>query len=84
VFSLDVTKADYHSLELGLQRISEETGGFYERTHLFPEIAMKKLAGALAGYYVLLVEKPDAEPRAHRIEVELTRRKGNVYAKTGF
>jgi VWFA-related protein len=94
VFSLDVTRADYHSLELGLQRISEETGGFYERTHLFPEIAMKKLAGALAGYYVLLVEKPVAEPpasakapagdRTHRVEVELTRRKGNVYAKTGF
>ena len=84
VFSLDVTKADYHSLELGLQRISDETGGFYERTHLFPEIAMKKLAGALAGYYVLLVEKPDAKPRAHRIEVELTRRKGNVLARSEF
>lgn len=94
VFSLDVTRADYHSLELGLQLISEETGGFYERTHLFPEVAMRKLRGALAGYYVLLVEKPDADlpasakapagKRAYRIEVELTRRKGNVLAKTGF
>ena len=94
VFSLDVTRADYHSLEQGLWQVAEETGGFYERTHLFPEVAMRKLRGALAGYYVLLVEKPDAEPpasakapagkRAHRIEVELTRRKGNVLAKTGF
>jgi VWFA-related protein len=84
VFSLDVTRADYHSLEQGLWQVAEETGGFYERTHLFPEVAMRKLRGALAGYYVLLVEKPDAESRTHKIDVELTRRKGNVLAKTGF
>src|SRR5439155_16020303 len=29
VFSLDVTTADYHSLEAGLQLISAQTGGFY-------------------------------------------------------
>ena len=29
VFSLDVTEADYHSLEAGLQLISAQTGGFY-------------------------------------------------------
>jgi VWFA-related protein len=84
VFSLDVTRADYHSLELGLQRVSDETGGFYARTHIHPEVAMKKLAGALAGYYVLIVEKPEGAPRTGRIDVELTRRKGEVYAKTGF
>ena len=44
VFSLDVTNADYHSLEAGLQLISEETGGFYARTHLFPATAMRRLA----------------------------------------
>jgi VWFA-related protein len=84
VFSLDVTRADYHSLEQGLRQVADETGGFYERTHLFPEVAMRKLRGALAGYYVLFVEKPAAESRAHKIDVELTRRKGNVLAKTGF
>jgi VWFA-related protein len=84
VFSLDVTKADYHSLELGLQRVSDETGGFYARTHIHPEVAMKKLAGALAGYYVLIVEKPEGAPRTGRIDVELTRRKGDVYARSTF
>ena len=84
VFSLDITRADYHSLEQGLWQVAEETGGFYERTHLFPEVAMRKLRGALAGYYVLLVERPAAESRTHKIDVELTRRKGNVLAKTGF
>jgi VWFA-related protein len=84
VFSLDVTRADYHSLEQGLWQVADETGGFYERTHLFPEVAMKKLRGALAGYYVLFVEKPDMASRPRSIDVDLTRRKGNVYARSGF
>jgi len=84
VFSLDVTRADYHSLEQGLWQVAEETGGFYERTHLFPEVAMRKLRGALAGYYVLFVEKPEGSPRTGRIDVDLTRRKGNVFAKSGY
>jgi len=84
VFSLDVTNADYHSLEAGLQLVSEETGGFYARTHLFPDIAMRQLAGALAGYYVLFVEKPEGQRAVHDVETELTRRKGRVLATTSF
>jgi VWFA-related protein len=84
VFSLDVTRADYHSLEAGLKLVSEQTGGFYARTHLFPELAMKNLAGALAGYYVLFVERPTKAAGTHDIEVELQGRKGNVMAKTAF
>jgi VWFA-related protein len=84
VFSLDVTDADYHSLEVGLQRISAETGGFYARTHLFPAIAMRRLAGALAGSYVLFVEKPETTRRTHTIDVDLTRRKGTVMARNSY
>ena len=84
VFSLDVTNADYHSLEAGLQLVSEETGGFYARTHLFPDIAMRRLAGALSGYYVLFVEPPDSPRAVHDVETELTRRKGRVLATTSF
>jgi VWFA-related protein len=84
VFSLDVTHADYHTLELGLQHVSDDTGGFHERTHIFPEIAMKRLASALAGYYVLLVEKPAARPGVHRIDVDLTRRNGTILARTTY
>jgi VWFA-related protein len=80
VFSLDVTNADYHSLEAGLQLVSEQTGGFYARTHIFPDFAMQRLSGAIAGYYVLFVEKPDSRRATHDIEVELTRRKGQVLA----
>jgi VWFA-related protein len=84
VFSLDVTTADYHSLEKGLQLVSEETGGFYARTHIFPDLAMRRLSGALAGYYVLFVEKPDSRRTTHDIEVELTRRQGRVLATSSY
>jgi VWFA-related protein len=84
VFSLDVTHADYHSLEHGLQLISDQTGGFYARTHDFPDLAMQRLAGAIAGYYVLYVEKPESQRATHDIEVELTRRKGHVLASSTY
>jgi VWFA-related protein len=91
VFSLDTTQADYHSLEVGLQLIAAGTGGFYERTHVFPDRAMRRLAGALAGHYVLIVEPPgeSAEssdvanrrsPHLVSTTVKLTRRKGTVLA----
>jgi hypothetical protein len=84
VFWLDVTNADYHSLEAGLQLISEQTGGFYARTHIFPDVAMRRLSGALAGYYVLFVENPESRRATHDIEMELTRRKGHVLATSSY
>jgi hypothetical protein len=84
VFSLDVTNADYHSLEAGLQLVSSQTGGFFVRSHLFIEQAMRRLAGALAGYYVLFVERPDVGRGTHRIDVDLIRRDATVLARTTF
>jgi hypothetical protein len=84
VFSLDVTNADYHSLEAGLRRVSSDTGGFFARTHLFVEQAMRRLAGAIAGYYVLFLEEPDVKPGTHDIDVRLTRRQGTVFAKRTY
>jgi VWFA-related protein len=84
VFCLDVTDADYHSLEHGLKFVARDTGGFFERTHLFHQRALDRLAGALSGYYVLSVEKPALEPGNHGIELKLTRRKGNVLARSTY
>jgi VWFA-related protein len=85
VFSLDVTDADYHSLEEGLQNVSEDTGGFYAQTHIFPAMAMRRLSGALAGYYVLFVEKPESRPRdEHDISVKLVHHKGEVLASSSY
>jgi VWFA-related protein len=84
VFALDTTQADGHTLEAGLMSVAEDTGGFFERTHLFPDRALDRLAGALAGHYVLFVDKPVAPIGYHRIEVDLTRIKGTVMAKRGY
>lgn len=84
VFCLDVTNADYHSLEAGLQLVAEDTGGFFERTHIFGQHAIAKLSAALAGHYVLIVEKPDLKPGRHRIDVRLKGRSGTVLARNAF
>jgi VWFA-related protein len=84
VFCLDVTQADYHSLEVGLQTVAEETGGIYQRTHIFSTAAMERLASVLGGHYVLFVEKPPLRRGEHRIDVRLKGRSGTVYARSAF
>jgi VWFA-related protein len=81
VFCLDVTRADYHSLEAGLQQVAEDTGGFFERTHLFPGRALNRLAGVLAGHYVLMVERPPVRRGRHRVEVSVPRRNATVLVR---
>ena len=81
VFCLDVTQADYHSLEAGLQQVAEDTGGFFERTHLFPARALNRLAGALAGHYVLMVERPPVRKGRHRVDVSVPHRGATVLVR---
>jgi len=81
VFCLDVTQADYHSLEAGLQQVASDTGGFYERTFLFPTRALNRLAGTLAGHYVLFIERPPLKKGPHRIEVDVPHRDATVLAR---
>ncbi len=40
IFVLDVTDADSHSLEGSIEQIADRTGGRYEKTHVFPVLAM--------------------------------------------
>jgi VWFA-related protein len=82
VFCLDVTNADSHSLEVGLQAVAEDTGGFFARTHLFGRQALDRLAAALEGHYVLLVERPALKSGPHRIRVKLVGRHGQVFARS--
>lgn len=84
VFALDVTNADSHTLEVGLQQVAEDTGGFYARTHVFSGQAMDRLEHALAGHYVLTFAKPDLRPGDHALDVSLVGRKGNVLAKKAY
>jgi VWFA-related protein len=84
VLSLDVTNADQHSLEVGLQQVAEDTGGFFARTHLYPGQAMDRVRAALAGHYVLTFVKPRLPPGEHALEIRLSARKGNVLAKSHY
>jgi len=85
VFCLDVTDADAHTLEGGLQTTAADTGGFFARTHLFAEQAMRRLAGALSGHYVLFVEvSAPVDRRGHDISVGLANHKGTVLAKRHY
>jgi hypothetical protein len=78
VFCLDVTDADYHTLEAGLQITAEDTGGFFARTHIHTGLALRRLAGALAGHYVLFLE---ADPASKGLEIEVEVKGRTVMAK---
>jgi hypothetical protein len=81
VFALDVTIADYHSLEVGLMQVAEDTGGFYAKTHIFPDAALRRMERALSGYYVLAFERPEGRSGMFRLDVGLAKgKKGEVLA----
>jgi VWFA-related protein len=84
VFSLDITTADFHTLEIGLQRLSEDTGGIYFKTHLFPETAMNKLVRAISSYYELSIVPPPKLEHPYRIEITVKRRGARVYVRQNF
>jgi VWFA-related protein len=84
VFTLDLTDADYHSLEKGLQQVADDTGGTYARTHVFAATALRQLEAALAGHYVLSFERPLLPRGEHRIRLGLVGRRGTVLARTHY
>ena len=84
VFCLDVTNADYHSLETGLQTVAEDTGGLYQRTHVFSRAALDRVLAAIEGQYVLFVEAPQLRPGSHRLDVRLKGRDGLVLASSTY
>ncbi len=84
VFCLDVTYADYHSLEAGLQAVAEDTGGIYQRTHEFSTAALNRVIAALEGQYVLFVEKPPLKSGPHRLDVRLKGRDGEVLTASTY
>lgn len=74
VFVLDVTTADFHSMQGGLEAIAGDTGGFYVKTHVFPKLAMQKVARAISGYYLLTFERPRLPRGRHAMSIRLTGR----------
>ena len=85
VFSIDMTQADYHSLEVGLGKVAEDTGGFYAKSFHFPKQAVERLQKALVGHYELEVRKPETRVRGlHTIEVQTTNKRAIVMARSSY
>lgn len=85
VFALDTTDADYHDLELGMQKAAADTGGFYAKTNRFPQIAINRLQRTLQGHYELEVRRPDdLKPGTHRVDVTVKRKAVNVLAPASY
>ncbi len=78
VFVLDVTDADSHDLEAGLRGIADATGGTYDKTNLFPALAVRQLARTISGYYVLTLDAASLPAAGGEVEVALRGRRGTV------
>jgi VWFA-related protein len=72
VFSMDVTRADYHSLEGPMIQVARDTGGYYMKTYYSSYFAMDSIANIIGGRYELVFEKPELPPDQHLIRVRLT------------
>jgi VWFA-related protein len=84
VFCLDVTDAVWHSLEVGLQQVAEDTGGQYFKVHENAGAALARVAAALSGHYVLAFERPDGKRGEHRVHLALAGRRGTVLTRTRY
>jgi hypothetical protein len=71
VFVLDVTSADFHSLEIGLQNVAEATGGAYFRTFRQPKVATESLAQTISGYYVLTLDQAALADHTGVVRIDL-------------
>jgi VWFA-related protein len=81
LFAFDTTRADYHSLEVGLQTAAAETGGFYAKTHVFPEFGLERLKHTLRGRYELELRVPATlSAGTHELSIRVKRRGANVLA----
>ena len=85
IFTLDITDADYHTLEGRLVGVSDATGGTYQKTHLFPAAALDRVTRTISGRYVLVFVKPKLPRGVHGVEVRLAgKRKGHVSARSYY
>lgn len=85
VFVLDVTTADFHSMEGGLEAIAGDTGGLYLKSHVFPRFAMEKVARAISGQYLLSFVRPALRRGWHEMSIRVPgRRQASVLARPDY
>lgn len=77
LFVLDVTDADYHTLEGRLRFSARQTGGDYSGTRDFPGREVTRVGHMLAGgHYRIAVRRPDLPAGFHPLRVTLNGRGG--------
>jgi hypothetical protein len=81
VYCLDVTEASWHSLEVGLQQVAEDTGGEYFKVHENAGAALERVAAALSGHFLLAFEPPEGPRGEHRVSLSLVGRRGTVLTR---
>ncbi len=81
VYCLDVTEASWHSLEVGLRQVAEDTGGEYFKVHENAGAALSRVAAALSGHYLLTFEPPEGSRGEHRVRLALAGRRGTVLTR---
>jgi len=85
LFAFDTSVADYHDLEIGLQTAARQTGGFYAKTHIFPEIGLERLERTLTARYELELRVPSSlEPGTHDLDIRVKRRGATVLAPSSI
>ena len=84
VFCLDVTEADWHSLEVGLEQVAFDTGGQYFKVYENASSALARVAAALSGHYVLTFERPGGARGEHRVRLDLAGHHGTVLTRTRY
>ncbi|HEX4965011.1 MAG TPA: VWA domain-containing protein [Thermoanaerobaculia bacterium] len=78
VFVLDITSADEHSLEVGLEAIADATGGLYLKTYRLPEVATNVISRAISGHYVLTLDRALLPEETGELHIDLREKSGNV------
>ena len=81
VFVLDVSQADYHSLEVGLQNVAAHTGGTYDRTLHFASQAVRRLARTIGGHYLVTIDRSAVPEARGRLIIRLRDKEGRVLFK---
>jgi hypothetical protein len=78
VFVLDVTDADYHTLELGIRQVAADTGGTYAKTNRFARREVLRLTETISGYYLLTVDPSLLPEDLAKVRLRLADGRGEV------
>ncbi len=72
VYALDVSDGS-HALAAGLKRLAVDTGGTYQETFDFPDLARRRVEVTVdGGYYEIVFRNPSTQRGWHGVQVELT------------